>query len=249
VKLKRKISFALQGLNQLLWPAVCDNCGERIGEADKSLCRQCWDELLLCAGADYCPQCGLDASRYALVDGRCPNCLGKDIHFDGIARGGVYLDALKEMILAFKLSGRTELDRHLGFIANSALQGSGFYDKIDFFVPVPLHWRRRIVRGYNQSQLIAKSLNHPSARLSTDLVRIRHTKEQPSMTSFRQRALNVAGAFAVRYGHKFSQKSVCLIDDVKTSGATLNECARVLKQAGAVNVFSLVLAVAGQNAA
>jgi competence protein ComFC len=248
VKLKRKISFALQGLNQLLWPAVCDNCGERIGEADKSLCRQCWDELLLCAGADYCPQCGLDASMYALVDGKCPNCLGKDIHFDGIARGGVYLDALKEMILAFKLSGRTELDRHLGFIANSALQGSSFYDKIDFFVPVPLHWRRRIVRGYNQSQIIAKSLKHPSALLSTDLVRIRHTKEQPSMTSVRQRALNVAGAFAVRYGHKFAQKNICLVDDVKTSGATLNECARVLKQAGAVNVFALVLAVAGQNA-
>jgi len=247
VKLKRNADFALQGLNQLLWPAVCDNCGERISEADNSLCRQCWDELLLCAGADYCPRCGLDASRYALIDERCPNCLGMDIHFDGIARGGVYLDALKEMILAFKLSGRTELDRHLGFLANSALQGSDFYDKIDFFVPVPLHWRRRILRGYNQSQIIAKGLNHPSARLSTDLVRIRHTKEQPSMTSFRQRALNVAGAFAVRYGHKFAQKSVCLVDDVKTSGATLNECARVLKQAGAVNVFALVLAIAGQN--
>jgi len=236
-----------QGLNQLLWPAVCDNCGERISEADNFLCRKCWDELLFCAGADYCPHCGLDASRYALVDGKCPNCLGMDIHFDNIARGGVYLGALRKMILTFKCSDRTELDRHLGFIANSALQGCGFCDRIDFFVPVPLHWRRRIVRGYNQSLIVAKVLNHPSARLSIDLVRIRHTKEQPSMTSFRQRALNVAGAFAVRYGHKFAQKNICLVDDVKTSGATLNECARVLKQAGAANVFALVLAVAGQN--
>ncbi len=236
-----------QGLNQLLWPAVCDNCGGIISEADNFLCRKCWDELLFCVGADYCPRCGLDASRYALVDGKCPNCLGVEIHFDGIARGGVYLGALREMILAFKCSDRTELDRQLGFIANSALQGCGFYDRIDFFVPVPLHWRRRIFRGYNQSMIIAKILSHPSTRLSTDLVRIRHTKEQPSMTSFRQRALNVAGAFAVRYGHKFTQKSVCLVDDVKTSGATLNECARVLKQAGAANVFALVLAVAGQN--
>ena len=249
LKLKRGATFALQSLNQLLWPAVCDNCGERISEADNSLCQQCWNQLLLCAGADYCPQCGLDASRYALVDGRCPNCLGMDIHFDGIARGGVYLETLRDMILKFKLSGRTELDRHLGFIANSALQGSGFYDKIDFFVPVPLHWRRRIVRGYNQNRIIAKNLRHPSAKLNTDLVRIRYTKDQPSMTSFRQRALNVAGAFAVRYGHKFAQKNVCLVDDVKTSGATLNECARVLKQAGASKVFALVLAIAGQNAA
>jgi ComF family protein len=236
-----------QGLNQLLWPAVCDNCGGGISETDKSLCQQCWDDLLFCAGADYCPNCGRDVSRYALLDGKCQNCLGEQIHFDGIARGGVYLDALRDMILKFKLSDRTELDRHLSFIANSALQGSSFYDQIDFFVPVPLHWRRRAVRGYNQSLIIAKNLSHPSAWLNTDLVRIRYTKEQPSMTSPRQRALNVAGAFAVRYGHKLAQKNVCLVDDVKTTGATLNECARVLKQAGASKVFALVLAVAGRN--
>ena len=169
------------------------------------------------------------------------------MHFDGIARGGVYLGVLREMILLFKLSDRTELDRHLGFLANSALQGSDFHGRIDFFVPVPLHWRRRISRGYNQALVIAKKLTHSSARINTDLVRIRYTKDQPSMTSFRQRALNAAGAFAVRQGHTFTGKNVCLIDDVKTSGATLNECARVLKQAGATNVFALVLAVAGQN--
>ena len=67
------------------------------------------------------------------------------------------------------------------------------------------------------------------------------------MANAAARAKNVAGAFAVRYGHNFTGRTLCLVDDIKTTGATLNECARVLKQAGASKVFALVLAVAGQN--
>jgi competence protein ComFC len=150
------------------------------------------------------------------------------------------------MILSFK-NGRTELDSTLAFLLNSALQASTFYKDIEIFVPVPLHWSRRLARGYNQSLVLAKKLKHPTARISTDLVRIRRTKYQPMTASPAARARNVAGAFAVRYGHRFADKKVCLIDDIKTTGATLNECAKVLKEAGAVKVFALVLAVAGQN--
>ncbi len=151
------------------------------------------------------------------------------------------------MILAFKNS-RTELDLTLGFLAKSALQGGGFYDDIDFFVPVPLHWFRRLVRGYNQALVLAKKLKHPSAKISTDLVRIRYTKTQPGgVADTAARAKNVAGAFAIRRRHEFAGKKVCLVDDVKTTGATLNECAKTLKEAGALRVFALVLAVAGQD--
>ena len=242
---KRTAGFGLQGLNQLLWPAVCVNCHESIGEGDNNLCRNCWGQLLTCTGGDYCPRCGRDASRFALVAGKCPDCQGKEFHFDKIARGGVYAQSLQKMILSFKNS-RTELDSVLGFLANSALQGSSFYKEIEFFVPVPLHWTRRLIRGYNQSLVIAKKLKHPTAKISTDLVRTRRTKSQPAMTSPAARAKNVAGAFAVRRGHNFAGRKVCLIDDIKTTGATLNECARTLKQAGASKVFALVLSVAGQ---
>ena len=253
MKLKRTPSrarqiatFALQGLNQLLWPPVCINCRESICEADNNLCKDCWGELLACTGADYCPHCGRDASRYALLEGVCPDCQGKQIHFDQIARSGVYGQSLQEMILAFKNS-RTELDSTLGFLANAALQGSDFTNDIDFFVPVPLHWSRRLVRGYNQSLAIVKKLKRPSAKINTDLVRIRYTKSQPAMATPAARARNVAGAFAVRYGHNFTGRVLCLVDDIKTTGATLNECAKTLKQAGASKVFALVLAVAGQD--
>jgi ComF family protein len=247
LKSKRTASFALQSLNQLLWPAVCINCRESICETDKSLCKDCWGELLACTGSDYCLRCGRDVSRYALVDGACPDCQGKEIHFDQIARSGVYAESLKEMILAFK-KGRTELDSTLGFLANAALDGSVFYNVIEFFVPVPLHWFRRLTRGYNQALVLAKKLKHPAAKISTDLVRIRYTKTQPGgVADVAARARNVAGAFAVRYGHSFTGRNVCLIDDIKTTGATLNECAKTLKEAGASKVFALVLAVAGQN--
>ena len=246
VKLKRAATFGLQGLNQLFWPAVCINCRQSICETDRSLCKECWDELLACTGGDYCPRCGRDASRYALVDGVCPDCQGKEIHFDEIARSGVYAQSLQRMILAFKNS-RTELDLTLGFLGNSALQGSGFVKAIDFFVPVPLHWSRRLARGYNQSLILVKKLKQPEAKINTDLVRIRRTKFQPTMASPAARARNVAGAFAVRKGHEFTGRKICLVDDIKTTGATLNECAKTLKEAGASKVFALVLAVAGQN--
>ncbi|MCX5638678.1 MAG: ComF family protein [Planctomycetota bacterium] len=245
-KLKHGVGFVLGGLNQLLWPAVCVNCHENIGEGDNNLCRDCWSELLECTGGDYCPRCGRDASRFAIVAGACPDCQGKEFYFDKMARGGVYAQSLQKMILSFKNS-RTELDLVLGFLANCALQGSSFSKNVELFVPVPLHWTRRFVRGYNQSLVIAKRLKHPTAKISTDLVRIRRTKSQPAMTSPAARAKNVADAFAVRKGHDFAGRKICLVDDIKTTGATLNECAKTLKQAGAAKVFALVLSVAGQN--
>jgi competence protein ComFC len=137
----------------------------------------------------------------------------------------------------------------LGGLADSALQASAFSSEIDLFVPVPLHWLKRLFRGYNQSLLLTKQLKHPSAKISTDLVRVRYTKAQPSMPTPAARAKNVAGAFAVRLDHPLAGRRICLVDDIKTTGATLNECARTLKQAGASKVFALVLAVAGQNTA
>jgi ComF family protein len=181
-----------------------------------------------------------------MLKGVCPDCQGKEINFDRIARSGVYAKSLQKMILSFK-NGISELDSTLGFLANSALQGGGFVDEIEFFVPVPLHWSRRLIRGYNQSTVLVEILKHPSAKISTNLVRIRRTKLQPSMTGPAARVKNVAGAFAVRHGHDFTGRRICLVDDIKTTGATLNECAKVLKQAGASKVFALVLAVAGQN--
>lgn len=244
--LKRIGHLTLRGFNQLLWPAVCTNCRQCICETDHDLCQDCWDGLLACTGSEYCRRCGREASRFAIIEGTCPDCQGKTIHFDRIARAGMYNQSLQQLILSYK-NGQTEHAHFLAFMANSALLASDFYHEVELFVPVPLHWSRRLFRGYNQSHILAHKLNHPTGKISTDLVRIRRTRSQPAMASPAARARNVAGAFAVRDGHPFAGRKICLVDDIKTSGATLNECASVLKQAGAMKVFALVLAVAGQR--
>ena len=240
---KQIAKSAVGAMNHLLWPEVCDNCRDSILETQNGLCHDCWYQLLESVGGDYCPQCGRDASKYAIIQGRCPKCQEALIHFDAIARGGVYEESLRRMILAFKFRDHTELDTQLCMLANSALRGSTFFDSIDVFVPVPLHWLRHLGRGYNQSLIICKGLEHRSAVISSDLVRSRYTARQWNLTATKRKE-NVSGAFAVRRGHGFSGRNVCIVDDITTSGSTLNECARTLKEAGAVKIFAVVLAVA-----
>ena len=244
--LRQAGSWLWQGLNQLLWPAVCLNCGRWIADADGHLCRVCWGDLLSRAAGNACRRCGRDASAYGMLQGACGACRDEGLHFDGIARAGVYGGVIQELILRFK-NGCTDLDGVMATLIRATFDGSGFARDIDRVVAVPLHWRRRLARGYNQSAILAKSLRAGGLSLSADLVRIRHTKQQPAMASPASRRRNVAGAFAVRKGHRFAGRRVCLVDDVKTTGATLNECARVLKEAGAIQVYAVVLAVAGQG--
>jgi len=233
-------------LNHLLWPAVCVNCRAAITDNNDKLCQNCWNELLACTTDSYCRRCGRVISAGGLVNGICPACQGQDYHFDAIAGCGIYDKTLRSMILAFKNS-HSELASILSPIAVTVLLNSSFADNIDFLVPVPLHWLRRLKRGYNQAQLVAEYLCTKERKLNTDLVRIRNTAAQPSFASAAAKARNVADAFAVRKGHHFAGKEICLVDDIKTTGATLNECAKTLKEAGAKKVYALVLAVAGQN--
>ena len=245
-KVKGFFAGGLETFNRLLWAKRCINCREVIFETDGDLCSSCGQQLNLVTGGDYCRRCGRDVSEYAVFGGSCPQCREEEVFFDAIARCGIYGRPLREMILSFK-SDSGKATKTLSFLANSALSGSTFLGEIDYFVPVPLHWTSKMRRGYNQSQILAERLIHPAAKVSADFVRIRRTKKQTSMASVHQRLKNVEGAFAVRHRHPYIGKKICLVDDVKTTGATLNECARQLKDAGAAKVFALVLAVADQR--
>jgi ComF family protein len=245
-KVKGFFAGGLEVFNRLVWAKRCINCREVIFEAGGDLCNWCGQQLNLVTSGNYCRRCGRDVSEFAVFGGSCPRCREEEIFFDAIARCGIYEQSLREMILSFK-SDSGKATKTLSFLANSALSGSTFLGEIDYFVPVPLHWTSKMRRGYNQSQILAERLIHPAAKVSTDFARIRRTKKQTSMASVHQRLKNVEGAFAVRYRHPYIGKKVCLVDDVKTTGATLNECARQLKDAGAAKVFALVLAVADQR--
>ena len=241
--IKSTSALLIEGGGHLLWPRLCSNCQASILKSDEGLCSDCWEHLRFSAGGDYCGRCGRDASEYAIIDGACGQCQNTDLQFDGIARAGAYNDVLRNMILRMKFNDRPELGEYLGSISDAAITGSHFYNDIDTFVPVPLHWRRRLVRGFNQALIICKGLTNAKKKIDRNLVRIRYTHRQWSLTEA-GRKKNVAGAFAVRARHSYQGKTICLVDDITTSAATLNECAVTLKEAGAEKVYALVVAVA-----
>jgi ComF family protein len=236
----------LRNLRQAVWQNYCRCCNSAISEDDKHFCSDCWQNLGFCIVDSYCLRCGKELSVFARLPDGCADCRHKNFQFDSIACAGIYKPPLSSLIVRFKLADRTYLLEPFLSLARDAVVRADFPEPVDFIVPVPLHWRRRFQRGFNQSALIAKGLNFGNAKFNTDLVRIRYTQEQALLTAA-ARGKNVKGAFAVRKGHNFKGKNICLIDDVKTTGATLNECAKILKEAGANKVFAFVLAVAGQK--
>ena len=154
-----------------------------------------------------------------------------------------YEGVMKECIHLLKYKGREYMARPLGGIMADCLESGVDINNIDVFVPVPLHKKKKVERGFNQSELlIRQSLIKYEKELSADnLIRIQNTRSQVNLYR-EERAMNVEGAFRVKNPELFSGKNVLLVDDVCTTGATLNECAKSLKNAGVKKVFGIVLA-------
>jgi ComF family protein len=171
--------------------------------------------------------------------GRCALCrLGLN-GFDQVYSFGAYEGSLRQLIHLFKFEGIQTLRRPLGRFLALALPRETSFDAI---VPMPLHWRRRWKRGFNQSDLLAREIARrwqvPIRRLAR---RKKATAPQAGLTSA-QRRLNVRGAFEVKRGHRLDGMRLLLVDDVLTTGATASACARALKRAGAARVSFLALA-------
>lgn len=240
------LSGFVQAGTHLLWPGQCPGCKELIMPSDEGLCQSCWQDLSAAVGGDYCRYCGNDVSPFGIVAGRCGHCQDKTYAWDGLIRVGRYETTLRSMVLSLKFAECTEWTPRLAAMLTDAVMAGGLSDRIDIVVPVPLHWRRRLSRGFNQAYLLAKGLDLPGVTISTDLVRVRNTVQQWDLTP-PQRRRNVKGAFALRKGHPFSDKVVLLVDDITTSGATLTECARTLKAAGADKVYAAIIAKGCQD--
>lgn len=168
----------------------------------------------------------------------CAPCLADPPRHDGIRAVVAYGDVARTIILKLKHGRRPGIAKSLAVLA--APQMRELEEAI--FAPVPLHRWRLWMRGFNQSLLIAQNLKLPTGAVVLPDLLIR-TKATPMMRglSRRERAKNVAGAFAVnqRYQAILKGRAVCLVDDVYTSGATVNACAAILKKAGASKVVAL----------
>jgi ComF family protein len=151
---------------------------------------------------------------------------------------GAYEGALREIIHALKYEGRRSLADPLGGMVRDA--GSVILEGCDYVVPVPLHPWRRLRRGFNQARDLAKRLDRP---VVDALWRVRSTASQMALTADARRT-NIRGAFVCSPFACIENRIVVLVDDVRTTGATLDECAKVLLAAGAREVRALTVAFA-----
>ncbi|MFC1942635.1 ComF family protein [Chloroflexota bacterium] len=216
----------------MLFPQWCVGCGR---EGDY-MCRACRQSLLSIT-PPICPRCGRPHSGAAL----CTGCTNWSTGIDGIRSPFVFQGVLRKAIHELKYRNLRALAVPLAELLYEYLTANPLPGEV--LVPVPLHRKRMRERGYNQSQLLARELSKIIGLpvLDNCLVRQLHSSPQARTTRVSQRQSNVAGAFACR-GESLRDKKVLLIDDVSTSGATLGDCAGVLKAAGAVSVWGLVMA-------
>ncbi len=179
-------------------------------------------------------------SPYPLdADGKCSLCRLGLSGFDAVYSYGSYEGSLRKLVQLFKYDRVRPLETHFGKLMAIALPRE---ERFDLIVPMPLHWRRRWERGYNQAALLAREISKRWNAPVKNLVRRRRaTKPQAGLTNAKRRA-NVAGAFRMKPGIRLDGMRVLLVDDVLTTGATASACARVLKRAGARQVTLLTVA-------
>jgi len=225
-----------------LFPPLCVSCRGRVLEAH-ALCAMCWNKLSFIEGA-ACTACGTPFEVDPGGETLCGACHAKPHDFDRASALLRYDDASKGLILGFKHGDR--LDQAPAFSRWLERTGSALLARADLIVPVPLHRTRLWKRRYNQAAVLAMWLSKLSGTACDPLVleRSRATKSQGEMKSAKARRRNMLRAFRVPKGKLgyIRDRRVLLVDDVFTTGATLDSCARALKRAGAARVDALTLA-------
>ncbi|HUO93472.1 MAG TPA: ComF family protein [Rhizomicrobium sp.] len=224
----------------LLFPPLCASCRAPVGEP-YSLCAACWRAVQFLDGP-CCAQCGYPFDFDPGADTRCGGCLARPPAFDTARAIMRYDDKSRDLVLAFKRADR--LDLAPAFANWLARVGKPLLDECDVIVPVPLHPARLWQRRYNQSALLAQALARRVGRPAQlfALERVRRTPSQGQMVSAKARRRNVLGAFRVVNKELLSGRKVLLVDDVYTTGATLEACARALKRVKVQRIFVLTLA-------
>ncbi len=229
----------------LVFPSFCKICGEPLDRpGERIVCGACLGGLRPRHGP-VCPLCGRFEDGPA--EGHiCRRCLARWPAFSRHRSCGVYGGALRDIILLFKYRKYAPLSRPLARFAASCLGDEAeLWDGVDGLVPVPLHPSRRRDRGFNQARLLARDLAKPRGLpvLAGALVKVRNTPAQAGLKAS-DRERNVRGVYAVRRPERVRGRTLLLVDDVTTTGATVRECARVLAAAGAKEVRAITLAQA-----
>jgi len=226
---------ALSGVIDLLLPSP-----DVIGARAAALAQWQRDDA-----STYCHRCGASIGPGGATDTGCAHCRDERIAWHSVTRLSSYKSPMREWILAMKFGRRWGWCAWFGEQLADALPTMNNV----IVVPVPLHWRRRMVRGFDQSVLIARAMakrrGWPCAKLIT---RVRPTQAQSRIQARARRHANVRGAFAIEHVD-LAGWTVVLVDDIRTSGATAGRCARLLRRHGARRIQLAVAAAADPKGA
>lgn len=233
----------LSDFADLALPAQCEVCSQAAAAESRWICPTCLSQLEQLEQAPACDHCGYPL---VLAGDPCPRCRGRGLGRIGkIARLGVFAAPLHELVLRMKYHKRWGLCCELADRLLRKPEVRELVVSAEVVVPVPLHWRRSLSRGYNQSELLAEHLTKNTNRYVVDALRRRHnTPSQTSQGSASARFRNVRDAFELQRPLAVAGRRVLLVDDVMTTGATLRAAARTLEAAGPASVDAIVLATA-----
>lgn len=225
----------------LLFPPRCLTCGEWVDDVG-GLCAPCWGQITFLRDP-ACSICGYPFDYEIGDDALCPGCIAAKPAYSHARAVFAYDDSSRKLITGFKYGDKTHA---APILANWMVsRGQSILNEADILIPVPLHWRRLFTRRYNQSALLTQQLGQITGKniLLDGLARTKHNPPQASL-SLKERKKNVQGAFTVptKHRNRLNSKHIILIDDVMTTGATVNACCKALKRAGAGEVSVLTLA-------
>lgn len=238
-----KLRELVHGFDRLIYPPQCLICSTRFDpHGPHSLCPACIQSLST-DPFSTCPRCSSSIGPHVAAEDGCSKCRDERFAFEGARRFGIYDGSLKAAVLQMKNLGGESLAETLGSLW--AERDRLAFGKLgtDVVVPVPLHWRRRVTRGYSQSAAVAaflaRGLNRPFH--GNWLKRIKATPKQFTQSPTARRE-NLKDAFRPTPWCRVRGKRVLLVDDVLTTGATCHEAAKALKAAGAAQVWAAILA-------
>lgn len=209
---------------EIIYPSVCGIC-ERLNS--EYICEDCKNEI----------------RKYSVY--KIENCKeNKKVYYDYKIKILKYENIVRERILAYKFNEKTYMHKTLGKIILNDEKIYSFLKKYDIILPVPLYKNKKWERGYNQTELIAKDLAKDlQIELNNKILqKIKNTKVQSTLTKL-ERTKNIKDAFIVVDKHYVENKKVIIFDDIYTTGSTLNECSRILKEAKAKEIAILTIAI------
>jgi competence protein ComFC len=213
---------------ELFFPPRCIFCGKLLTiRSELEICSACYGQLPFISG------------RLALNNG--PGSF--DIYYDGIVCVCEYSGLIKRSLVRYKFMEKPSYYRAFAGLLIRKLKQVTNSQRFDMIISVPLHWKKKRARGYNQALLVSRQVSRllKLPECSHMLVRCRETASQ-SLLKKTDRQSNVSGAFIVTNPAAVAGKSILLLDDVMTTGSTVNECCRALKAAGAREAVAAVIA-------